>query len=136
MDLKDIISRLRGERALRDEEIYEFVGREVESGERRTGLWTKALAESGWDEKAAKARYVEYRVAQVKELVASGGIGKEIAEQQPPEKVIEYLGKAIRSDRYRRKYFISEGSLRHAISRGRIRAYQDGSTLWVEDKRI
>ena len=136
MDLKDIVSRLRNRGVPDDEEVYEIVGREVESGERRTGLWTKALAEAGWDENKAKARYVEYRVAQVKEALAAGRPQTQLAAERAPDEAHEYLGTPIRADKYSRKYGVSRTRLDDAIGRGRIRAYKQGDTLWVEDKRI
>lgn len=136
MNLKEIVDRFRGRGAPDDEEIYEIVGQEVESGERRTGLWTKALANSGWDENAAKARYVEYRVAQVKEALAAERPQKQIASEHPPDEAHEYLGIPIRADKYSRKYGLSRRRLEDAIARGRIRGYKQGETLWVEDKRV
>lgn len=136
VDLKDILARFRDRGVPEDEEIYEIVGREVESGERRTGLWTKALAEAGWDENAAKARYVEYRVAQVKEEVAAKNSEQRIGSDRPPQEVEEYLGLPIRADKYSSKYGVSRSRLDNAIAHKRIRAFKDGETLWVEDKRL
>lgn len=44
-----------------EEYIYELVASEIQSGVLRSGLWTKAVLESGGDEKAAKCLYIKYR---------------------------------------------------------------------------
>ncbi|MBD5801994.1 Sel1 repeat protein [Azoarcus sp. Aa7] len=45
-----------------DEAYYEVVARELSNGSIRPGLWAKALAETGYDELKAKARYIQLRV--------------------------------------------------------------------------
>lgn len=49
-----------------DEVIYEAVMKELEGSEKRGGVWAKALAEADGDESKAKARYIQYRVRQIK----------------------------------------------------------------------
>lgn len=136
MSLKDIISRFRNQGMPDDEVIYEIVGREIESGDRRIGLWAKAMADAGWDENAAKARYVEYRAAQITEALAAARPSKQRIADDAPEEAREYLGIPIRADKYSRKYRVSRKRLDDAIARARIRAYKQGDTLWVEDRRI
>ena len=57
-----------------DEAIYEAAMKELDGGERRSGVWAKALAESDGDEAKAKARYIQYRVQQIKAEAKSGKI--------------------------------------------------------------
>ena len=45
-----------------DEQLYARAVREIESGNRRDGLWGKALADTKGDISAAKAAYIELRV--------------------------------------------------------------------------
>lgn len=52
---------------LAEERIYELVMREIESGERRDGLWLKAIEKSGGDEKRAKVLYIKYRIQSMKD---------------------------------------------------------------------
>lgn len=50
-----------------EERLYETVLLEVESGDIRVGLWSKALAQSDGDEKKAKAKYIVYRVESLRD---------------------------------------------------------------------
>lgn len=45
-----------------EEELYAQVLREIERGERRDGLWAKALVAANGDESVAKAQYIKLRV--------------------------------------------------------------------------
>ena len=49
---------------------------------------------------------------------------------------IEYLGKPIRADRYRKKYWVFESKLSKAISLGKIRGVICRGVLWVQDQKI
>ncbi len=49
-----------------DEHFYAQVGDELEAEQRDKGTWTKALAQSDFDENKARAAYVEMRVEQLK----------------------------------------------------------------------
>jgi len=48
-------------------EAYRVIGEELAAGERDLGAWTKALADSGGNEKAAEILYIE-RMVELKEL--------------------------------------------------------------------
>lgn len=48
-----------------DERFYEEVAAELKKGERREGLWAKALAEAVNDESVAQSLYVKWRVSQL-----------------------------------------------------------------------
>ncbi len=50
-----------------DESEYDEAVLELSSGKLRAGLWAKALAESEGDSDRAKAKYLKYRVALIKE---------------------------------------------------------------------
>lgn len=50
-----------------EEKIYEKVLGEIESGQRRDGLWAKAISKSRGNEQEAKAAYIEYRVQSIKD---------------------------------------------------------------------
>ena len=47
---------------LAEEQLYAQAAEEVASGQIRQGLWAKAIAETGGDQKLAKARYLKLRV--------------------------------------------------------------------------
>lgn len=51
-----------------DESLYTLVAKEASAGRIRPGLWTKALAESDFDERRARALYLRLRVAQLKRI--------------------------------------------------------------------
>lgn len=53
-----------------DEALYAVVAREIASGTLREGLWAKALAESQFDAEIAKAKYINLRVASLKQELA------------------------------------------------------------------
>lgn len=50
----------------KDEHLYDQVAGELGRGQIRRGLWTKALADSGYDEQRAKAAYIRMRVADIR----------------------------------------------------------------------
>jgi TPR repeat protein len=52
-----------------DEMFYEAVAQEVLSGDIRPGLWVKCLADTGYNESKAKARYINLRVEILKREV-------------------------------------------------------------------
>ena len=54
----------------REEALYAAVGEEVRQGHVRQGLWAKALAEEGYDEQRAKARYLKLRVRSLRSEIA------------------------------------------------------------------
>ena len=54
----------------REEALYAAVGEEVRQGHIRQGLWAKALAEEGYDEQRAKARYLKLRVRSLRSEIA------------------------------------------------------------------
>jgi hypothetical protein len=49
-----------------EEELYAKVLQEIERGERRDGLWAKALVAANGDESIAKAQYIKLRVQSLK----------------------------------------------------------------------
>lgn len=58
-------------RQIPDEAYYEMAALELEKGTVRKGLWVQALAESGGQEAAAKARYLQLRVQAMREEAAA-----------------------------------------------------------------
>ena len=52
-----------------DEDLYEKAVNELKLGSFSEALWAKALAKSSFDENKAKAKYVDLRVQQMKELI-------------------------------------------------------------------
>ena len=54
-----------------DTEYYSYVAQEISSGFIDDGLWTRALAETQYDERKARARYITLRVSVIMREVAS-----------------------------------------------------------------
>ena len=54
---------------LSEEKLYAEVMREIKTGKLRDGLWAKAMAESDFDEKKAKAKYVKLRVQSLQDEI-------------------------------------------------------------------
>ncbi|MBA6413399.1 hypothetical protein H2508_09795 [Parahaliea sp. F7430] len=136
---------------LLEEKLYEQVVQELVSGQRRDGLWAKALANSDGLEGKAKALYVRYRVQSIKdEIEVNESINEEAikaraAQLSDPvnrarncglsEDQIAYLGTPIEAVRYVKKYRNSEKKLSKAISQGRIRGVIFRGVLWVQDRK-
>ena len=53
-----------------DDKFYEEVARELQEKSLVAGLWTKAYAEMGGDDAKARALYIKYRVAQLRNEAA------------------------------------------------------------------
>lgn len=134
-----------------EEQIYEQVVHELANGQRRDGLWAKALASSDGIEDKAKALYIQYRVQSIKdeikvhEVIEEEAVKARAAQLSDPatrarscglsEDEIEYLGKPIEAARYIKKYRSSERKLSKAISQGRIRGVISTGVLWVQDRK-
>lgn len=61
----EILKRLKEDgiaKRLAEEELYNRVAQELAQGERREGLWAKALADSEGVETKAQGLYIKYRV--------------------------------------------------------------------------
>jgi hypothetical protein len=54
---------------LTEEALYAEALREIESGQRRDGIWAKAMAESDMDQGKAGAKYIKLRVRSLKDEV-------------------------------------------------------------------
>lgn len=69
-------------RRLYEEKLYEQVVSELINGEKRSGLWAKALANSNGIEEKAKALYIQYRVQSIKDEIEISTIVKHQAENE------------------------------------------------------
>jgi uncharacterized protein YoaH (UPF0181 family) len=146
----DLLQYLRTRKyvAAREEELlYEYVASELEQGDLRKGLWTKALAESSFNDGAAKAKYVLMRVdslraemeivrPQLKQRDAAQEQLQELLESGCSQEAIEYLTKPMRAAHYSAKYKVSMEKLQKAVSVKKIKACWVGDILWVEDRRL
>ncbi|MFY0670163.1 MAG: hypothetical protein JXQ95_19180 [Alteromonas stellipolaris] len=64
---------------LYEEKLYEQVASEIYQGQKRSGIWAKALALSNGSEELAKAKYIELRVQSLKDEIA---VAKGILKQE------------------------------------------------------
>ncbi|AKO53503.1 hypothetical protein ABA45_14665 [Marinobacter psychrophilus] len=72
---------------LQEEQLYEQVIQELSHGEKRGGLWAKALANSDGSEQRAESLYIRYRVQSIKdEIDIFEGIAEEAAKQVARDK--------------------------------------------------
>ncbi|MFI8744202.1 hypothetical protein ACIGKL_03465 [Pseudomonas sp. NPDC077186] len=62
---------------LLDEQIYAQVLSEIENGQRRNGLWAKALAHSDGSNEKAKSLYIKYRADSIRDEIALAAKYKE-----------------------------------------------------------
>ena len=79
-----IIGRFRSAAAARrklEEILYECVATELSNGEQKAGLWAQALAETDYDEKKAKAKYITLRVQSLKDEFMFDGQRRELEDQ-------------------------------------------------------
>ncbi|PKO63141.1 MAG: hypothetical protein CVU24_00660 [Betaproteobacteria bacterium HGW-Betaproteobacteria-18] len=76
-----------------DEVLYEQVVLELAEGEKRLGLWAKALSDCQGDEQKARALYIRYRVQSIKDEIEvlkaerqKSFVDNSASSERPPEK--------------------------------------------------
>lgn len=147
MNFKDYMQLKTASISPQEELVYEFIAHEIESGDVRKGLWTKALSETGWDEQKAKAIYVKMRFKSLEpEVIAYlQSIAKKSKAQVEQEEHFrcglseedaEYLGKPILAHKYEAKYGLSQQKIQAMIERGKLKAVLVAGVLWTQDKRV
>ena len=133
-----------------EEQLYEQVAHELSHGERREGLWTKALASADGIETKAKALYIRFRVQAIKdemqihEAMRDEELKAALTKLTDPsvrardfgltEDEILYLGTPIEALHYEQKFRTNRKKISKAISLGRLRGVICRGVLWVEDK--
>jgi hypothetical protein len=126
-----------------DEILYEYVAAELSNSVIKQGLWTKALADSEWNEQKAKSFYVKMRVAQLRSELCTLAANRQTLSVDPArearawglsEEEIEYLRMPIKAISYTEKHGVSKDKLSKAIGLGKIRGVIRGDVLWVEDR--
>lgn len=55
-----------------DYHLYEIVANELETGNLQKGMWTKVFADAGGDDKSARLKYIQLRVAQLASEAENG----------------------------------------------------------------
>jgi hypothetical protein len=114
------LKRGRAANSLIVEMLYGQALKEIESGQRRDGLWAKALANSSDDEKKARSLYIEYRVQSMidEEDVAEGVLEEATEHVREEERRDDLLLKnsILQYDEWLEKY--------HATDRGNWNYYE------------
>jgi hypothetical protein len=129
-----------------DEAVYELIAHELSSNQVKQGLWTKALADSEWNELKAKSIYVKMRHSQLIDEIRESSQKKynpaisdarqDAFEYGLTNEEIDYLQVPIKAIRYLEKYKKSKEQVLDAISKKKINAVMKNEMLWVTDKSI
>ncbi len=91
------------EERLEEEKLYEFVINELKSGERREGLWTKAMVQASGDEKQIEKDYIKLRVQSL--IDEKERTDKEVREIEEKKKLQERLDRKNTSFRKVIRFF-------------------------------
>jgi hypothetical protein len=132
---------------LEDELLYEFIAIELSEQQVKQGLWTKALADSDWNEPVAKAAYVKMRIEQLRiELAphvrAAASLHsishslREAKEYGLTDEDLSYLRNPIKAIKYLKKYKTSQEKVSRAIGLGKLRGVLRNEVLWVEPESV
>jgi hypothetical protein len=135
------------ETSKQEELLYEFVATELETGSLSKGLWTKALAETEFDDARARALYIKMRVASLtaelrelaphlKQIDEARSRLTKLLEQGCSQEAIDYLGNPILAENYVRKYRVSMEKINKAISIKAMKACIVDGRLWVQDRPL
>jgi hypothetical protein len=152
MRLSDFLKLKGSAPSVIDEAAYELIASELASDGVKQGLWTKALADAGWDESKAKSYYVKMRHEQLlNELNAirqkrfspenkiDVGLTMAIEEARHfglTDDEIDYLKIPIRIDQFCKKYGKTEKFVKEAIGKKKITAVVKKEVIWVADVPI
>ncbi len=143
--LLDFLKNRPYETSKQEELLYEFVATELEQGSLSKGLWTKALAETDFDDARARALYIKMRFAslqvELREIAphlkqrdeAQSRLAK-LLEQGCSQEAIDYLRNPILAASYVQKYGIPMEKINRAISIGAIKGCIVDGYLWVQDR--
>ena len=117
-----------------DNVLYGAVAEELESGVLDKAIWTRALAETDYDQGKAKARYIQHRVKSLRDQLET--LAPELKKRLENDarvsalldkgctfEAIEYLGNPIHA-------------IDKAISTKKVKGFLIDGALWLEDKKI
>ena len=145
MRLLEFLKSRSYETSKQEELLYEFVATELEQGSLSKGLWTKALAETSFDDARARALYIKIRVAgleaelreiapHLKQLDEARSRLTRLLEQGCSQEAIDYLGNPVLAAAYTQKYGVSMDKINKAISVGKIKGCIVDGYLWLQDR--
>ncbi len=145
MRLLEFLNSRSYETSKQEELLFEFVATEIEQGTLSKGLWTKALAETNFDDTRARALYIKMRVvslhAELREIAphlrqldeARSRLTR-LLEQGCNQEAIDYLGNPILAVTYTTKYGTSIDKINQAIGVGKIKGCIVNGHLWIQDR--
>ncbi len=152
MDLAKLLNMRGSAPSAIDEAAYEYIAFELSNNSVKQGLWTKALADSDWDEAKAKSYYVKMRHEQLIDEINKFSKEKQKEEVRVDKRIeaayaeaihyglskdeIEYLGIPILAIKYVEKYRKSKEKVSQAIAKKKLSAVMKNENLWVSDKPI
>lgn len=145
MRLLEFLNTRSYEKSKQEELLYEYVARELETGSLSKGLWTKALAETDFNDAHARALYIKLRAAslqaelremapQLRQMDEARSKLTKLLEQGCNQEAIDYQGSPILAATYVRKYGVSVEKVKKAISIKMIKGYMVDGYLWVEGR--
>ena len=146
MDIQKLLNLKGSAPSKIDEAVYELIALELSSNQVKQGLWTKALADSEWNESKAKSIYVKMRHNQIIDEIRESSQksydpaisdARQVAfEYGLTNEEIDYLNVPIKAIRYLDKYKKTKEQVLDAISKKKINAVMKNDVLWVTDKSI
>ena len=130
-----------------DNVLYGAVAEELESGVLDKAIWTRALAETDYDQAKAKARYIQHRVKslrnqletfapELKKRLENDARVSALLDKGCTIEAIEYLGNPIHVSAYMTKYRLQRNAIDKAISTKKVKGFLIDGALWLEDKKI
>ena len=144
MDLSQFLNLKGAAPSEIDEALYELIASELASDQVKSGLWTKALSDSDWNEAKAKSYYVKMRhdqlLSQYNDSKKNNYNNETISYTSEAiqfglsDEEIRYLGAPIKAIRYLEKYKKTKEQVTRAISSKKIAAVYKNEVLWLSDK--
>jgi hypothetical protein len=89
---------------------------EIESGQRRPGIWAKAFAESDGDETKAKVAYLKARVAQLTAASSAESDARKEARDKERQRIAVEESLQFNIDQFKRNAWLSDEALRSVIA--------------------
>ena len=120
---------------LAEEQLYAQAAEEVASGQIRQGLWAKAIAETGGDEAAAKAHYLQLRVEIMKaEAEVTDYARKQAAKEADKESAGDSYSTEVEMAR---RFLYGEGyKVKTQAGKFRVHEPAGGRTDWKTEEEL
>jgi hypothetical protein len=122
------LKRASAAHRLLEEQLYKQVVQELAQGQRRDGLWGKALANSNGSKEKAEALYIQYRVQSIKDEIE---ISKALEEESVRQKGKKLVSKVLEEESVKQKgkKLVSESFTEDEIIKKIARSCKYGSLI-------